>query len=103
MGEVIATAATWQDDRASVVAFLRKENPVATLQAVSLYADAFCEYRAAMRNIAEHGAIVLHPRTGAPVDNPFLKVRDAARKALQDMTKPGATKLRSVDGLWSES
>ena len=49
------------------------------------YADAFLEYREATRNIDEHGAIVQHPRTGNPIENPYLVVRDRALKKLQAM------------------
>lgn len=93
---------TWRDDRAEVIAYLRRENPSASLQAVALYADAYAEYRAAMANIREHGAVVFHPRSGAPVDNPFLKVRDNARKALGEFAKPGPSRMRVVDELWLE-
>ncbi len=93
----------WRDDRAQVVDYLRHKNEGASLQAVALYADAFGEYRAAMANIREHGAVVFHPRTGAPIDNPFLRVRDAARKALGEFAKPGPMRIREVDDLWSES
>jgi phage terminase small subunit len=48
-----------------------------------LYSDAFVEFHDASRNIAEHGAIVQHPRTGNPMENPYLRVRDAAAKRLQ--------------------
>jgi phage terminase small subunit len=60
-----------------------------------LYADMFLEYMAAQANIAEHGTIVSHPRTGAPIDNPYLRIRDKARDAMQKM------KLDASD-LWAE-
>ncbi len=91
-------AGDWRDVRDEVVAYLREENPSASLQAVVMYADAFSEYRAAMANIREHGSVVLHPRTGAPCDNPFLKVRDNARKACLELGR----RLREVDALWWE-
>jgi phage terminase small subunit len=49
------------------------------------YADAFEEYRVASANIAEHGVVVAHPRTGAPLENPYLKIRDKALQKLQSM------------------
>lgn len=49
------------------------------------YADAFCEYQEAAANIAQHGAIVQHPRTGNPISNPYLEVRDRALRRLQSM------------------
>ena len=58
------------------------------------YADAFCEYREASRNIAEHGAMVLHPRTANPIENPYLAIRDRALRKLQGMVNVKA------DWLW---
>jgi phage terminase small subunit len=49
------------------------------------YADAFAEYREASKNISEHGAIVQHPRTSNPIENPYLVVRDRALRKLQGM------------------
>jgi hypothetical protein len=47
------------------------------------YADAFLEYSVAMANIDANGVIVGHPRTGSPIENPYLSVRDRALKKLQ--------------------
>ena len=65
-------------NRDSIIATLRKSNPAARLDKLVMYADAAMEYNAAQANIAEHGAIVFHPRTGAPIDNPYLRVRNTA-------------------------
>ena len=70
-------------DRAAVVAVLVLAG--ARRDVATLYADAFCEYREASRNIAEHGAIVQHPRTANPIVNPYLVVRDQAWRKLQIM------------------
>jgi len=71
------------------VATLSRADVVARLVAAGvradqgvLYADAFCEFHEAAANIATHGAIVQHPRTANPIENPYLKVRDAAAKRL---------------------
>lgn len=53
----------------------------------TLYANAFIEYREASENIAQYGAIVQHPRTGNPVENPYLKVRDRAHQKLLGMRR----------------
>ncbi len=58
------------------------------------YADAYLEYQEASRNIDEHGAIVNHPRTGNPIDNPYLAIRDRALKKLQSM------RGINCEGLW---
>jgi phage terminase small subunit len=50
------------------------------------YVDAFLEYREASRNIREQGAMVLHPRTANPIENPYLVIRDRALQKLQKMS-----------------
>ena len=65
-------------DRSGVLEALRAANPTAPLGRLVMYADAFCEYRTAQKNIAENGTIVFHPRTGAPISNPYMVIRDAA-------------------------
>ena len=59
------------------------------------YADAFCEYREASKNIAEHGSIVQHPRTSNPIENPYLVVRDRALRKLQGMVN-----VKGAEALW---
>ena len=49
------------------------------------YADVFLEYREASANIREHGAMVLHPRTANPIENPYLTIRDRALAQLRRM------------------
>lgn len=49
------------------------------------YADAFLEYREASANIATQGAMVLHPRTANPIENPYLKIRDRALQKLRSL------------------
>ena len=56
------------------------------------YADLFEEYSEASENISRNGSIVQHPRTMNPIDNPYLKRRDSARKGLE--------KFRYVQAEW---
>lgn len=63
----------------------------------ALYAEAYTEYHQAAAHIAEHGAIVQHPRTGTPMENPYLPVRDRAAKRL---TVLGAVVARAGAVLW---
>ena len=88
MGEVTAPGSGVGDaaavlSHADVVAGLVKRGTRGDI-AVQ-YADAFCEYRDAMANIRANGTIVAHPRTLAPIENPYLAVRDRALKTLQRM------------------
>lgn len=82
--------------RDEVLAILRKDNPRARLDVVSIYADSYRDYHEAADNIAEHGTVVAHPRTGQPIDNPYVKVKAAA---ITTLTKVGG-RLK-VDRLWS--
>lgn len=91
--------ADWRDDKQAVIGVLQEQNPSASSQLLAMYADAFGDYRAAQKNIDEHGVIVVHPRTGSPIDNPYLKVRESARKALLELKGKG---LPRVDVLWAE-
>lgn len=76
-----------------VLRILREDNPSRQLAPkIAIYADAFLEYQAAQANIDEHGAVVFHPRTGAPIDNPFIRVRNAASKLMLQM-RVNATRL----------
>ena len=54
---------------------LRQENPKERAIDVQVFADALRTYREAAANVALHGAIVSHPRTGAPIENPYLKIQ----------------------------
>ena len=60
----------------------------------SMYADVYLEYQTATVNIAEYGVMVKHPRTGNPVVNPYLAIRDRAQKKLAKMFNVNAK------GLW---
>jgi phage terminase small subunit len=58
------------------------------------YAHAFAEYREASKNIAEHGTVCQHPRTANVIVNPYVAIRDAALRKLQNMrTVKGAETL----------
>jgi hypothetical protein len=75
-----------QVTKEDVLALLRAENTKTPEHDMVIYADYFMSYRAAVANIAEHGDIVLHPRTGQPFENPYCAVRDKAAAALRKIT-----------------
>ena len=58
------------------------------------YADAYQEYREATENIEDNGLICASPRTGSPIENPYLVIRDRALKKLQNM------RMIKTKGLW---
>lgn len=57
-----------------IEAELRLDNPTVRLVEVRVFADALRTYHEASRNVQGNGAIVMHPKTGAPIENPYLKV-----------------------------
>jgi phage terminase small subunit len=63
----------------------------------TMYADCYLEYRTASENIARNGVIVAHPRTAAPLQNPYLAVRD---KALAKLSLMRDVPAHQVPGLW---
>jgi len=61
-----------------VVAELSRDNPTLRLIDLQLFADALATYKEAAKNIKANGSIVMHPRTGAPIDNPYLKIASSS-------------------------
>lgn len=73
---------------------LREDNPRAGEDVLRIYTAALRDFAAAEENIAKHGTIVFHPRTGAPIENPFLRVRAGAQTSIL------RCKLRRTDRVW---
>lgn len=88
MGQVVGREAARE--------ILAADNPKCRADLIAMYADAFADFHEAQSNIDAHGAIVAHPRTGQPMDNPYLKVKAAAGASLR---KCGA--VRNVARLWA--
>lgn len=81
--------------RADVVAILQADNPRASVAEVSMYADNFLNYLKGSENIAAIGAVVTHPRTMAPMPNPYLPVVAAAGRTMRELKR-----VKSTDRLW---
>lgn len=62
---------------------LRADNPNAPASRIQLAADALAVYAEASANVRANGAIVTHPRTGAPMENPYLRIMQKTGDALQ--------------------
>jgi hypothetical protein len=79
---------------------LKDENPRATEIKIKIFAAALLTYLEASENVAKNGAICSHPRTGAPFENPYLKVRAAQGAIIAKMSdiKSSAT-LRQIEAL----
>lgn len=54
---------------------LREDNPKARLVDLMIYADALNNWFIATVNVRQNGAVCAHPRTGAPMMNPYLAVQ----------------------------
>ncbi len=80
--------------RDEMVKALVADNPRSTRDAIEIYVGAFLEYVEASKNITEHGSIVFHPRTGAPIENPYCKVRASAESRMLKCS------LRKPDRVW---
>lgn len=79
---------------------LRADNPKAREMDLRIYADAMRTYSEAAKNVAANGAICSHPRTGSPIENPYLKIQ-AQQGAI--LTKMRTIKSDRVSSLLSEA
>lgn len=70
------------DVKAALLGSLTTLNPRRSAE-VALYVDTYLDYAEAQGNIDQHGAIVFHPRTGSPINNPYLAIRDRAARILE--------------------
>jgi phage terminase small subunit len=69
------------------VSLLRAENPTRAAGDLEMYAQLFVEYSEAAENIAKNGSIVAHPRTSAPIENPYYKIKLAAMRAMRSFER----------------
>lgn len=53
---------------------IREDNPRLSASVVQVISDALYAYAEAQANVRKNGSIVAHPRTGAPIENPYNKV-----------------------------
>lgn len=68
-----------------IPAELAKDNPYATKITLEIFADALRTYNEAAQNVLENGAVCSHPRTGTPIENPYLKIRSQQAAVLAKM------------------
>ena len=90
--------ATPEMDRNRVRQLIEEENPGSKIDDVELYCHQFLTYIEAAQNVLTNGTIVAHPRTAAPMENPYVKVRAAALGAMKRIKR-----LRKLDKLWTEA
>lgn len=84
-----------QMTHSQIVALLTADNPRAKLGDLHQYASSFIQWKEAETNIRANGAICAHPRTGAPMTNPYLAVQTGALKNLQLFQR------LKTDSLWA--
>lgn len=84
-----------QITRDEVLLILHRDNPMARADEVAMYADCFMDYSEAQANIEKNGNIVMHPRTGSPIENPYIKVKASAMNQLRKIAR-----LKNVGALW---
>lgn len=69
----------------AILEALARANPDFGRATLLVYADALRVYEEAAENIRRLGGVVQHPRTGAPIENPYLKVQAQQGRILQKM------------------
>lgn len=78
---------------AAVRRWLADENPRAPVGELEQYAHQLVSYFEASVSVLVLGAVVAHPRTAAPMENPHLKVRTAALSAMQKLRRVKRTDI----------
>lgn len=68
--------------REEVLNILLANNATAKKYRLIMYCDLYMDYQHAAKNIRDNGSICAHPKTGAPLENPYLKVRNQVQKEL---------------------
>lgn len=72
---------------------LQVSSPAAPAHNVEQYLSALEVWMEADANVREHGAVAIHPRTGSPFDNPYLKIRTESWKLMQSCKGVDASDL----------
>lgn len=82
-------------DKKKAIEILTKDNPLARADEIAIYTDSFIDYCEAENNIRANGNIVSHPRTGSPIENPYIKIKSIASASMQRIKK-----IKKVTRLW---
>ena len=77
--------------------WIKEENPTAKLGDIEQYSHQLLTYFEASLSVLVLGAIVAHPRTAAPMENPHLKQRNQSLAAMQRLKK-----IRKTDEAWKK-
>jgi len=87
-------------DTLDIEAMLTAENPGRRPADIAVYADALRVYCEAADNVRRVGAVATHPRTGAPFENPYLKIQERQGKIMRDMRNIASTKTLAAVQQW---
>ena len=79
-----------------IFAELKKDNKASREVDLRVLADAMRIYAEASANIKANGAICVHPRTGAPIKNPYLDVLDKQGAVISRMKYAKADRVMSL-------
>ena len=71
------------------------DNPAARVVDVEQYSHQAVAYVEASVSILNLGTITAHPRTAAPMENPYLKVRASSLATMNKIKR-----LKRLDSLW---
>lgn len=99
MGQVAAAGREYlmeAAERAAMWSAFKADNPGKGGEDLQIYFGAALDYCEAETNIRAHGNVCLHPRTGAPVENPYLKIKASAVRLILLSRFGGLAK----SGLW---
>ena len=80
--EVVAAAAVGPSLSSLCVATLGARNPDIHEDVLRIFVDALKLYAEASDNIAKNGALCGHPKTGAPMVNPYVGLRDKCARTI---------------------
>ena len=81
-----------------LVAELRADNPKASGIDIEICANALRIYYEAAANVRANGAICSHPRTGTPMDNPYLKVMSSQAAILSKCSRMKTDRVLTLLG-----
>ena len=69
-------------EKVEIRRLLKKANPRAPSAKIEIVAALCALYLEAAKNVEANGAIVAHPRTSAPMENPYLSILEKQGRAL---------------------
>ena len=94
--DIFTAAASVEEMNAeSALQILTEDNLDCPAGELRMYAEAFVLHRQASINVQESGPINAHPRTGAPIENPYMAVVGTQMKVMMALRR-----VRNTDRLW---